>query len=135
MNRKRSANLRRINLLIGMVLIIAGVAGGFLLTFWLLVVLLPVTCVAASWMMAWTALRGREAHSVAAIVLTVLFLAWLGYFLQNGAEMPTWYGIFLMWSVLMIQVAIYLSAVRRAANFADASVARAPLSQQEQLSR
>lgn len=124
MTRKRSANLRRINLLIGIVLIIAGVGGGFLLTFWLLVVLLPITCVAASWMMAWTALRGREAHSVAAIVLTMLFLAWFGYFLQNGAEMPTWYGIFLMWSALMIQAAVYLAAVRRAADAAQVTVTR-----------
>ena len=120
MTRKRSANLRRINLLIGTLLIIAGVGGGFLLTFWLLIVLLPVTCVAASWMMAWTALRGREAHSIAAIILTVLFLGWFGYFLQNGAEMLTWYGIFLMWSALMIQAAIYLGAFRRAADSAGA---------------
>ena len=132
MTRKRSANLRRINLLIGIVLIISGIAGGFLLTFWLLVVLLPVTCVAASWMMAWTALRGREGHSVAAILLTLLFLAWFGYFLQNGAEMPTWYGIFLMWSVLMIQAAVYLSAIRRATNLADVGVSGESLPQPEE---
>jgi hypothetical protein len=115
----RSANLHRINLLIGGILIIAGLAGGFLLTFWFLVVLLPITCAAASWMMAWTALRGREGHTVAAIILTGLFLAWFAYFLKNGAEMPTWYGIFLMWTVLMIQAAVYLSANRPEPDSAD----------------
>jgi len=131
MTRQRAARLRRINLLIGMILVIAGVTGGFLLTFWVLVVLLPVTCVAASWMMAWTALRGREAHSIAAIVLTLLFLAWIGYFVQNGAQMPTWYGIFAMWSVLMIQAAVYLAALRRAANSAEMALTRATVPKPE----
>jgi hypothetical protein len=119
MRPKRSGHLHRINMMIGVVLIVAGVTGGFLLTFWFLIVLLPVTCVAASWMMAWTALRAREGHTVTAVILTALFLGWFGYFLQHGAEMPTWYGIFLMWSLLMIQAAVYLSANRRAAESAD----------------
>jgi len=131
MTRQRSANLRRIKVLIGLVLVIAGVGGGFLLTFWLLIVLLPVTCVVASWMMAWTALRGREGHSVVAIVLTLLFLGWFGYFLQNGPEMPTWYGIFLMWSLLMIQAAIYLSALRRAADSAHLALTRTTVAEHE----
>ena len=112
MTRKRSANLHRLNLLIGMILVIAGITGGFLLTFWFLIVLLPVTCVAASWMMAWTAIRAREGHSVAAIILTALFVVWFVYFVQNGAEMPTWYGILLMWTLLMLQGSFYLSANR-----------------------
>ena len=131
MTRKRAANLRRINLLIGTILVVAGVTGGFLLTFWILVVLLPVTCVAASWIMAWTALRGREAHSVAAIFLTLVFLGWCGYFLQYGAQMLTWYGILLMWSVLTIQAAIHLAAVRRATNSAELALTGTSLPEQE----
>jgi len=115
----RSSNLRKINLAIGMILIVAGVAGGFLLTFWFLVILLPITCVAASWMMASTVRPGQEAHIVGAILLTALFLAWLWFFLQNGAEMPTWYGIFLMWAMMMIQAAIYLSTKPREAEPVD----------------
>lgn len=110
---QRSSNLRKINLAIGIVLIVTGVAGGFLLTFWFLVILLPITCVGASWMMASTVRPGQEAHIVGAILLTTLFLAWLWFFLQNGAEMPTWYGIFLMWALMMIQAAIYLSTKPR----------------------
>jgi hypothetical protein len=131
MTRTRSAKLRRLNLLIGMILVIAGVTGGFLLTFWLLVLLLSLTCVAASWIMAWTALRGREGHSIAAIFVTLLFLAWLGYFLQMGADMPMWYGVFLMWSLLMIQGAVYLLAVRRAANAAEMALSRAAVPERE----
>jgi CDP-diglyceride synthetase len=112
MTPRRSPHLHRINLLIGFILVISGVAGGFLLTFWFLILLLPITCVAASWMMAWTAIRAREGHSVAAMILTVLFGVWFVYFLQNGAEMPTWYGIFLMWTLLMLQGAFYLSGSR-----------------------
>ena len=109
MSRKRSANLRRLNLLIGTILVIAGITGGFLLTFWFLILLLPITCAATSWIMAWTAIRAREGHSVAAIILTVLFMVWFVYFVQNGAAMPTWYGIFLMWTLLMLQGAFYVS--------------------------
>ena len=131
MTRRRSAHLRRINLLIGVILAIAGVTGGFLLTFWLLVLLLSLTSVAASWIMAWTALRGREGHSVAAILVTLLFLAWFSYFVQKGAQMPMWYGVFLMWSLLTIQAAVYFWAVRRAAVAAEMHLARASVSQQE----
>jgi hypothetical protein len=107
------------------------VTGGFLLTFWLLILLFSVTSVAASWSMAWTALRGREAHSFAAILVTVLFLAWFGYFLQKGVETPMWYGISLMWSVLIIQAAVYLIAIRRAANSAEAALSRAAVPEHE----
>lgn len=112
MTSRRSPVLRRINLLIGLVLAIAGLAGGFLLTFWFLILLLPTTCVAASWMMAWTAVRAREGHSVTAIILTGVFVVWFAYFLQNAAAMPTWYGILLLWTLLMLQGAFYLSANR-----------------------
>jgi hypothetical protein len=112
MRPRRSANLRRINLLIGAILIVTGVTGGFLMTFWFLIVLLPITCVAASWIMAWSAIRGREGHTIGAMLLTVLFLAWFSYFLNNSFEMPTWYGIFLLSALLMIQAGFYLSANR-----------------------
>jgi hypothetical protein len=105
--------LRRINLLIGAVLVCAGIAGGFLLTFWFLLLLLPITCVASSWIMAWTAVRAREGHSVMAIILTAVFAVWFAYFLQNGTEMPTWYGIFTMWTLLIVQAAIFVSANRQ----------------------
>ena len=131
MTRKRSANLRRINLLIGGVLVIAGLTGGFLLTFWLLLLLLSVTSVAASWIMAWTALRGREVHSFTAILVTLLFLAWFGYFLQKGAETPMWYGISVMWSVLMIQGATYLWAIRRATHSAEMALSQAAVPERE----
>jgi CDP-diglyceride synthetase len=119
MRTTRSANLRRINLLIGAVLTVAGVAGGFLLTFWFLVILLPLTCIAASWMMAATAQRARDVHIVATPILTGLFLLWLLYFLQNGAAEPTWHGIFLIWILLMGQVAVYLAANRQQQDPAD----------------
>ena len=131
MTRRRAAHLRRINLLIGTILILAGLAGGFLLTFWLLLLLLSATSVAASWIMAWTALRSREGHSVIAILVTVLFLAWFGYFLQQGAGTPMWYGISLMWSLLIIQAASYFLAIRRAANLADMASTRATLPERE----
>ena len=131
MTRIRSARLRRVNLLIGMVLVIAGVTGGFLLTFWLLVLLLSITCVAASWMMAWTALRGREGHSIAAIFVTLLFLAWFGYFVQKGADTRMWYGVSLMLSLLMIQGSVYVLAIRRAANSAEIALSRATLPEHE----
>lgn len=105
--------LRKINLLIGAVLVVAGIAGGFLLTFWFLIVLLPVTCIAASWMMAWTAVRAREGHTVAAIILTTVFVGWFVLFIEHGVEMSTWYGILIMWSVLLLQAAIFLSATRQ----------------------
>ena len=116
---RRSTNLRKINLTIGAILVVTGVAGGFLLTFWFLIMLLPITCVGASWMMASTVRPGQEAHVVGAILLSALFAVWLWYFLQNGAEMPTWYGIFLMWTLLMIQAAIYLSTKPDEARSAD----------------
>ena len=119
MRPRRSANLRRINLLIGTILVIAGITGGFLLTFWFLIVLLPITCVAASWIMAWTAIRAREGHTVVAMILTAVFLVWFGYFLNNGTEMPTWYGIFVMWALLMIQAGFYLPANRFESDSAD----------------
>jgi CDP-diglyceride synthetase len=118
---RRSTTLHNINIVIGITLIIAGVAGGFLLTFWLLVVLLPLTCVAASWMMTFTARRARDVHLVATPILTGLFLLWLTYFLQNGAQEPTWYGIFLIWLLMMGQVAVYLAANRTQVDPANAS--------------
>ncbi|HEY4283780.1 MAG TPA: hypothetical protein VGM62_12015 [Chthoniobacterales bacterium] len=118
MPSRRSPNLRRINLLIGAILIVAGVTGGFLLTFWFLIVLLPITCVCASWMMASTVQRGQEAHIIGALLLTTLFVAWLGYFLVHGAERLTWYGIFLIWALLLIQGALHLSANRPATDVA-----------------
>src|SRR4051794_12553184 len=62
MTRRRSAHLRRINLAIGGILVIAGLTGGYLLTFWFLIVLLPLTCIAASWVMVFTANRVRDVH-------------------------------------------------------------------------
>jgi hypothetical protein len=120
MTRQRSATLRRINLMIGTVLVVAGVAGGFLLTFWFLVLLLPMTCAAASWMMAWTSIRSREGHTIIAIILTALLLAWFVYFLQNGAATLTWYGILIMWTLLAVQAAIFLSVNRPQIDSADA---------------
>jgi hypothetical protein len=118
MASQRSPYLRRINLLIGVILIFVGVAGGFLLTFWFLVILLPITCVCASWMMASTVQRGQEIHIIGALLLTMLFVAWLGYFLLHGAEMLTWYGIFLIWALLLAQAALHLSGNRRATDVA-----------------
>src|SRR5438128_580477 len=118
MVKKRSANLRRLNLLIGGILVIAGIAGGFLLTFWLLVVLLPITCVCASWMMASTVRPGQEIHVIGAVVVTMLFVGWFGYFLFNGAEMLTWYGIFVIWAMLLAQTAFHVSLNRPAADTA-----------------
>ena len=119
MTSRRSPNLRRINLTIGAILVVAGLAGGFLLTFWFLVLLLPITCVAASWVMASTVRPGQEAHVVGATILTAVFIAWLWYFVRNGAEMPTWYGIFVMWMLLMIQAAVYLARRPREIETAD----------------
>lgn len=118
--RRRSGNLRRVNIAIGAILLVTGIAGGFLLTFWFLVVLLPIVCVSASWMMAWTTQRTRELHAVAAVIITAVFLAWLCYFFQYGAEMFTWYGIFLMWTLLIAQTALYLSAKRSESDSAGA---------------
>jgi hypothetical protein len=109
MNPRRSASLRRINIVIGAVLLVTGISGGFLLTFWFLIVLLPVTCVGASWMMASTVRPGQEGHVIGAVLLTALFLAWLCYFLQNGVKMPTWYGLLAMSALMIIQAAIHVS--------------------------
>jgi len=109
MTFRRSSNLRRINLTIGVILVIAGVTGGYLLTFWFLMLLLPITFVAASWMMASTVRPGQEAHVVAAMIVTAVFIAWLWYFIRHGAEMLTWYGIFSLCGLLMLQATIYLA--------------------------
>ncbi|MFL6515192.1 MAG: hypothetical protein ACJ8M1_09240 [Chthoniobacterales bacterium] len=120
MRSRRSLHLRRLNLLIGAVLVIAGLTGGFLLTFWLLIVLLPLTCIGASWTMVFTARRARDVHILAAPILSGLFLLWLGYFSRYGAEMPTWYGIFMICALLMGQAAVYLAAIRQQDDSADA---------------
>jgi hypothetical protein len=112
----RSRNLHRATITIGLILLISGITGGFLLTFWFLVVLLPVICVSASWMMAWTTQRSRELHAVAAMILTAVFCAWLFYFFQYGAEDYSWYGILLMCTQLVAQTALYLSANRSESN-------------------
>ena len=119
MTFRRSSNLRRINLAIGAVLVVAGIAGGYPLTFWFLMLLLPTMCVAASWMMASTVRPGQEAHVVGAIILTAVFIAWLWYFVRNGAEMLIWYGIFSMCGLLMLQAAIYLARQPREVETTD----------------
>jgi len=119
MTFRRSSNLRRINLTIGAILVIAGVAGGYLLTFWLLMLLIPITCVAASWMMASTVRPGQEMHVVAALIVTAVFVAWLWCFIRQGAEMLTWYGIFSMWGLLILQAAIYVARQPREVETTD----------------
>jgi CDP-diglyceride synthetase len=121
MRKRRSPHLRRLNLLIGAILVIAGLTGGFLLTFWLLIVLVPLTCIAASWTMVFTARRARDVHFLAAPILSGLFLLWLAYFAQYGAEMPTWYGIFMISALLLGQAAVYLAAIRQQDDSADAN--------------
>jgi hypothetical protein len=108
----RSRHLHRINLLIGAILVVAGVTGGFLLTFWFLVVLLPITCVAASWVMTLTVPPRHDMHIIGTLTLTALFFAWLFYFIQHGAEPPTWYGIFVIWGIAMIQAFALMSTKR-----------------------
>ena len=117
---RRSLSLRRVNVLIGSVLTVAGLAGGFLLTFWCLVILLPLTCIGASWIMAFTAQRARDVHIVTTPILTGLFVLWLLFFLQNGVELPTWSGMLVIWLLLMGQVAVYLAASRQETDSADA---------------
>jgi len=119
MTFRRSSNLRRINLIIGAILVIAGVAGGYLLTFWLLILLLPTMCVAASWMMASAVRPGQEMHVVAAMIVTAVFVAWLWYFIRHGTEMLTWYGIFSMCGLLILQAAIYLARQPREVETTD----------------
>jgi len=119
MRLRRSSNLRRINLAIGVMLVIAGVAGGYLLTFWLLMLLLPITCVAASWMMASTVRPGQEAHVVAAMIVSAVFVTWLWYFVRQGAEMLTWYGIVSMLGLLILQGAMFLARQPREVETTD----------------
>ena len=121
MRNRRSPHLRRLNLLIGAILVIAGLTGGFLLTFWLLIVLVPLTCIAASWTMVFTARRARDVHFLVAPILSGLFLLWLAYFAQHGVEMPTWYGIAMISALLLGQAAVYLAAIRQPDDSADAN--------------
>ena len=122
MRTRRSAHLRRINLVIGAVLTLAGITGGFLLTFWLLLVLLPLSCIAASWTMIFTAQRARDVHLVSAPILTGLFVLWLTYFVQHGPQLPVWQGMFLICFLSMGQIAVYLAANRQTADAVDRCV-------------
>ena len=94
---------------------VAGITGGFLLMFWLLIILLPLSCIAASWMMAFTAQRARDVHIVTTPFLTGLFVLWLMYFLQHGPEQATWQGMAMICVLLMGQGAVYLAANRQPA--------------------
>lgn len=119
MTFRRSSNLRRINLTIGVILVIAGMAGGYLLTFWFLMLLLPITCVAASWMMASTVRPGQEAHVISAMIVTGVFVAWLWHFIRHGADMFTWYGIFSIAGLLILQAAVYVARQPREVETTD----------------
>jgi CDP-diglyceride synthetase len=100
-------------------LAIAGISGGFLLTFWFLVVLLPLTCVAASWIMALTSRQLRTLHLVGAPVLTLVFALWLASFLQGQFEDSTWYGILLIWCLTMLQAGAFITGNRDIAETPD----------------
>ena len=105
--------------MVGAVLTVAGITGGFLLTFWILVVLLPLSCIAACWMMLFTTQRAREVHVVSAPILTGLFVLWLVYFAQHGPAQPVWHGMFLICFLSMGQLAVYLAANRQTADAID----------------
>ena len=116
MRTRRLARVRRISLAIGAVLTVAGITGGFLLTFWLLIILLPLACIAASWTMIFTAQRARDVHVVSAPILTALFVLWLTYFAQNGPSRPVWHGMFLICFLSLGQLAVYLASNRQTAD-------------------
>jgi hypothetical protein len=118
----RRAQVRKINFLLGAFLIVAGITGGFLLLFWLLVILLPLSCIAASWFMMFTTQRARDVHVISSPILTGLFVLWLTYFIQHGPAMPVWHGMLLICVLSAGQVAVYLAANRPTGDAIDTTL-------------
>ena len=92
----------------GLIMIVCGLVGGFVFGFAVLLVLLPTTCICASWMMTLLASRFRPLHFIIALVLTALFLSGLSYFLANGIEMFIWDGILGLWLIVMMQASLFI---------------------------
>lgn len=120
MRARRREQVRKINFLLGALLTIAGITGGFLLMFWLLIILLPLSCIAASWFMVFTTQRARDVHVVSSPILTGLFVLWVTYFVQHGPAMPVWHGMLLICLLSAGQLAVYLAANRRTAGAINA---------------